>query len=351
VKRTAGITAAAVVALLGSAFVALLAVIGLFAILFASRFSPPAEGLPQQGPIPAVAAGIMGSLFNFGFAGWGLATGIGLLRLKPWSRISTLIYAGFLAFSTAIAALIFLFLPLPEAANAGQNFNFVFRAIIEISCLIPLSIAVWWLVFFTRKGVAAQFSARPELTTSPEAQAVVSPPPFVPGPRKLQRPIILTIVAWFYLASAVSSAPWYFFGPFRKIHFPFFGMMLEGKAVMIYFVLSFFLLVAAGTGLLKNQIWAYWLAFGFQLFGFLNVVATIFLPGRAARLEEYTASFQLNFPPEFHGPPANFFGMTATLGLAGGMIVSAVVLWFLWTCRKPYFEFVAIQSRSEPRAE
>lgn len=206
-KRTAGITAAAVIALLGSACVAFLGIIEFFGILFASRFGSAAETLPNQGAIPMVVGAAVGSLFNLGFAGWGLATGIGLLRLKPWSRISALVYAGLLAFSTAIAALIFLFLPLPAAANTGQNFKFIFRAIMEAFCVVPFSVAVWWLVFFSRKSVAAQFSARPDSTTSPVAQAVISPPTFVPEPPRLQRPIILTIVAWFYLASVIMSAP------------------------------------------------------------------------------------------------------------------------------------------------
>lgn len=120
---------------------------------------------------------------------------------------------------------------------------------------------------------------------------------------------------------------------------------------MIYLALSIFLLLAAGIGLLKNRIWGYWLAIGVQLFGFLNVGASIILPGRAARLEKYMSSFQLNFPLELPGPPTNYVGMIMALGLTGGMIVSAVILWFLWTCRRRFFEFVAIQAQSKPKAE
>jgi len=351
VKRSAGITAAAIVALLGSAFVAFLAVIGLFGILLTLRLGSSAGTLPQQGPFPAAAAAGMGSLFNFGLAGWGLATGIGLLRLKPWSRISMLVFAGFLAFSTAIASLIFLLIPLPEAANTGQNFNFVFRAIMELFCVVPLCVAVWWLVFFTRKSVAGQFSVIPDSTTYPAIQAVASPRTFVPGPPRLQRPIILTIVAWFYLASVISSVPWYFVGQIRKMPFPFFGMMLEGRGVIIYLLLSAGFLLAAGIGLLRDKIWGYWLAFGTQLFGFVNIGVSIFLPGRTERLDRYMASVQLFFTPGMPALSVNYFGILLVLGLAGGMIVSAVILWFMWTCRRSFFDYVAVQCRSEPNAK
>jgi hypothetical protein len=350
-RRSAGITAAAVVALVGSAGVAFLAVIGLFGMLFASRLGSSVRSMPQAGPIPVVAAAILGSLFNLGFAGWGLATGIGLLRLKPWSRISALIFAGLLAFSTAIAALIFLFIPLPEAADTSQNFGFIFRASIESFCLVPLFIAVWWLVFFTRKSVASHFSVPPDMTMSPVAQAVISPPTFVPGKPRMQRPVILTFFAWFYLLSVIASVPWYFVGQFRRMPFPFFGTLLEGKSVAIYLVLSSGLLLAAGIGLLQNRIWGYWIAIGTQLFGFLNIGATLLLPGRADRLERYLKSIPLIFPPEMHAPPMSYFGIVLALSWAGGMILSAVLLWFMWTCRRNFFEFVAVQSRPEPHAE
>lgn len=345
-KRSAGVTAAAVLAVLGSACVAFSAVIGFFGMLFASRFGSAATTLPDQGPMPMVAVAVMSSLFNLGFAGWGLATGIGLFRLKPWSRISTLVFAGFMGVGAAFAALLFLFIPLPATPNAGPGSDFIIRVMVGSFCAIPLSIAVWWLVFFTRKSVVAQFSAPAYTTTSPVAQAVIPPPTFVPGPPRLQRPILLTVVAWFYLASVITSVPWYFVGLFRKIPFPFFGTMLEGRGVTIYLALSSGLLLAAGIGLLQNRIWGYWLAIGTQLFGFLNIGANILLPGRTDRLERYLSSFPFRFPPEMPAPSVNYFGMLMILGLAGGMIFSAVLLWFMWACRRSFFEFVAIQGRS-----
>jgi len=127
--------------------------------------------------------------------------------------------------------------------------------------------------------------------------------------------------------------------------------MLEGRGVIIYLLLSAGFLLAAGIGLLRDKIWGYWLAFGTQLFGFVNIGVSIFLPGRTERLDRYMASIQLVFPPGMPALPMNYFGMLTVLALAGGMVVSAVLLWFLWACRKSFFEFVAAQSRREPNPE
>jgi hypothetical protein len=158
-------------------------------------------------------------------------------------------------------------------------------------------------------------------------------------------------VAWFYLASVITSVPWYFVGLFRKIPFPFFGTILEGRGVTIYLALSSGLLLAAGIGLLQNRIWGYWLAIGTQLFGFLNIGANILLPGRTDRLERYLSSFPFRFPPGMPAPSVNYFGMLMILGLAGGMIFSAVLLWFMWACRRSFFEFVALQAGPDPSAD
>ena len=100
-KRSAGVTAAAVVALMGSVCVSILGVSSLFGLIIASRKGIPETALPQQGPNPLVASMGLGILFDIGLATWGLSTAVGLLRLKPWSRISVLIFSGFLAVTGA----------------------------------------------------------------------------------------------------------------------------------------------------------------------------------------------------------------------------------------------------------
>jgi hypothetical protein len=345
-KRSAGVTIAAVVALLGSAFLAYSAILGFFSILSVSRFSPAGQTRPEFNQTQMLAAAVMGSLVDLGLAGWGILTGIGLLRLKTWSRISVLVFAGALALVAAFGVLIIMFLPLPGRPNAGQGYHSFFRVIAAPIWFIPLSVSVWWLVFFSRKSVVAQFSAAPVAADYSPTQAFASAPVILPGPPSMQRPVLLTIIAWFYLGSAILNAPWYFMGQMRTLPFPFFGTVLEGRVMTIFFALSLILLLAGAIGLLKDQIWGYWLTLGLNAFNLMNAVAILLLPGRPERFEKITAAFQRNFPMELPNPQWNYLGMFLTGGWTIVMIVSALLLWFLWECRLRFFEFVAMKAQT-----
>jgi hypothetical protein len=52
------------------------------------------------------------ALVEFGSAGWGFLTSIGLLKLKPWARVSALIFCGIVAVSAFFFAPLLL-LPTP----------------------------------------------------------------------------------------------------------------------------------------------------------------------------------------------------------------------------------------------
>ncbi len=49
--------------------------------------------------------------WTFLFCGWGLATGIGLLRAWRWARVSTLIFSGLLIPSGILGIVVFLLMP------------------------------------------------------------------------------------------------------------------------------------------------------------------------------------------------------------------------------------------------
>ena len=125
--------------------------------------------------------------------------------------------------------------------------------------------------------------------------------------------------------------------------FPFFGTMLHGKAMLIYYPLSVLLLLAAGGALLKNKVWGYWLALAIHLFNFLNVSAMIVLPGRAARLQGLMESVPFKLPPGAE-LPSNFLVTMEVFGLGAGLILSLIVLSLLLISRKRFFELAAIQA-------
>src|SRR5215469_15518648 len=111
--------------------------------------------LQPRGAMVMTAGAVIGSFFNFGIAAWGITTAIGLFRLEPWSRISLLIFSSLLVAVSAFDSLGWLILlttPLPLYRKAVTFFLLV----------VPFSAGMWWLIFFTRRSVAAQFSGTPK---------------------------------------------------------------------------------------------------------------------------------------------------------------------------------------------
>lgn len=350
-KRSAGVTAAAVIALLGSACFGVLCIFELFGALLILRHGPSNRALPEGGPIPAATALIMGVITNLGFAGWGLATGIGLIRLKPWSRISTLVFASLLAVFTGFGAVIVSFVPFPQVPNASHAFSGAFRTMIELFFAVPFSVSAWWLILFTRKSVAAQFSEPAIPAVSGAAQTPEIPATFVAGPRRAQRPLIITILAWFFLVSGISTLPslfLFFLRPWRNMAFPFFGFALEGRILPVYSALLAVLLLAAGIALLKNKVWGFWLALAIHLFKLLNMGTSIFLPGRADRFQKMVASMSV-FPSGVQFPP-NFFVTMMMFGLGAGLVISIIVLCLLLFSGRRFLKFAAIQAQAIPSA-
>jgi hypothetical protein len=345
-KRSAGVTAAAVVALLGGGFVCLLSVLSLFGLLALSRKGIPETPLPHQGPISLVASMGLGVVFEIGLAVWGLSTALGLLRLKGWSRISMLIFAGFLGVTAGFSGLIFMILPLPENRGTPENFNSIFRISTALFCAAMVLIAVWWLVLFTRKSVVAQFSGVPASVTVPTELASGSIGTAAVMTPKIRRPLTVTIIAWIYVASVPMMIPSLLISRAQSMPVPFFWTVLEGKRLLIYYALFGAFMLASGIGLLKNKAWAFWLAVGIQSFGLLNIAAVVALPGREARWERLMESVSHSFPPETLDQSMSFLKSVMAISAAGGFLFALAVLWLLWSRRKRFLEFAAMNAVS-----
>lgn len=345
-KRSWGVTAAAVVALLGSACIAILGAVVLFGALMYFGGRNPESVLSRQAPAPTIAPMIFGVVFEIGLAAWGLSTAVALLRPKAWSRISMLIFAGFLGVTAAFSGLIFMILPLPETRGTPENFAFVLRTSTALFWGATLLIAVWWLVLFTRKSVVAQFSGVPTTVTIPGepasgtigASGVMTP--------KIRRPLTITILAWLYVASVPMMIPSWLISGTRSIPAPFFWTVLEGKRLLIYYVLFGAVTLASGIGLLKSKAWAFWLALGIQSFGLLNIAAVVALPGREARWERFMQSVSHSFPPETLDQSLSFLKSVMAISAAGGFLFALAVLWLLWSRRKRFLEFAAMNAVS-----
>ena len=96
-------------------------------------------------------------VLTFPLAGWGIVTGIGLLRVWRWARISTLVFSGLLAafgIAEAVASLL-----MPGDVDTPRWEVIMFKTFLILLDLIPIAAGIAWLVFFTRKDVKAYFQA------------------------------------------------------------------------------------------------------------------------------------------------------------------------------------------------
>src|SRR5882672_9275978 len=102
--RPAGVTASAVVSIIGSAFV-LLAAVGM---AFAGLQGQVRDKVPNFGAAVSVAAAVF-----VAFAALGAWTAIGLFKMRPWARISILVFAGFMSAGCLLSGVVMAFIPMP----------------------------------------------------------------------------------------------------------------------------------------------------------------------------------------------------------------------------------------------
>jgi len=157
-ERFAGITISAVVVFLGCALAVLfVGFMGLGIALMSVQAG-------QAPPVPLFMPFAMGMIvLTLALAGWGIASGVGLLKLREWARVSMLIFSGLLIFFTLPAGLVFAWIRFPVPSDA-QDPEFTARIMslthIFIS-LVYFSLAAlggFWLYYFLKKSVREQFS-------------------------------------------------------------------------------------------------------------------------------------------------------------------------------------------------
>ncbi len=90
------------------------------------------------------------------FTGWGVATGIGLLRAWRWVRISALIFSGLLV---AFGILVIAGLLRLHGGGISDWGSIIARAVLGLLSLIPIGVGTRFLIFFTRTEVKTYFQA------------------------------------------------------------------------------------------------------------------------------------------------------------------------------------------------
>jgi len=327
-NRSSGVTAAAITALVGSILWILLIFLSAFGMILGFKTIQSQQGLEM----PAMGIMGLGIAIQFAFGVWGVLTAIGVLWLKEWARICMLVFSGLLIGFSVLTLPVVIVMPLPATPAPTPNFNFYFKFSFAAVCSIPIAIGVWWLVLFTRRGVALQFALPAQLGIANGATlggpAGVQSRQLQPsGPR---RPVSITVIAWFMAISG------FFLLPSILMRSPaaFLTLVLHGAIASVYSLALAGAYSATGLGLLRNKHWSISLAIGLHIYTLLNSLVFFTLPGAKVRWAELFAAMPFHLPPEMVDLEVRF--MPFSMGI--GILIALVILYFLLAGRKAFLE-------------
>jgi hypothetical protein len=155
--RTAGIISSAVVVFIGSAVAMLLgALVASIAISKYPNWTSPAGGVGGVFGYYVMAA----SIIVIGLGGWGIASGVGILNARPWARTSMLVFGAILLVVVIPAALEMVVDPHVGIVSPYLESPYRVNMRAEMMAFYGLlaMLGGFWLYFFNKKSVKAQFS-------------------------------------------------------------------------------------------------------------------------------------------------------------------------------------------------
>jgi hypothetical protein len=290
-SRPVGVTASAIVAILGSIFALLVA-----AVLVASPHIAP----PQSQPPNSAQVVIAGAVMFAALAGIGIWTSVGIFRLRPWARTAILVFAGFLAAGCIFSWLMTMAVPIPPEFSAGTAHTF--HRTIAVMFGIPLAIGIWWLIQFNTQSTKAAFA-------SPIA-----------GPAS-QRPLSITIMGWVCIVGVASCL----FCILARLPVFLFGAIFNGWSAALIYVILGALQLYIGKGLLDLQERARILAIAWFGLSFVHGSVVVLVPSMRQRMLELQRTLVPNQKTEI----AFDQGMLMSVLLAFAAIVAATAIWFL----------------------
>ena len=310
-KRSTGVTLSAVLVFFGSAMALL---VGLFAVA-AFRLAPP-----RSTPTPFLrGALIFDGVLDVAFVAWGIASGVGLIRLQQWARISMLVFSGIMIVFCLIPMMIIPFVPLPPQSDTlPSNFGLIFRIGAVVFYGFFVALGAFWLYFFNKRSVKVQFTNTPALQAS-DAKL------------KSEKPVAIMILAWLFIIGGCFTPA----ALFMRLPAFFFSFAVPGRWGGLVFVAFAALSLATGIGLLRLRLWGWVVAVGFQSIGLLNALSMILIPGAFARFESLLQSQRayMGLPDAPNMIPPAF---TMWIGLGFGALFAGVILAVLFWYKRAF---------------
>lgn len=284
-KRSAGVTAAAIVLLIASGVGSLFAAIGV------------GIGLTSSSLFAAGWKSYSSAMVLVVWSLWWVITGIGILRLRCWARVSVLTLSAVVLFFQARNIAIALLMPLTHSPHLTTFYVSLFT-----NAVIPSICSIWWIVYFSRFSVGQQFSPATE------------------------RPVSISVIGAFLVASASLAGILSFteYMTYRNVAFKIFGWIAIGAYAWICFGLWVVLSLVVGSGLLLGKRWANRAAMVCILIYVLFGLSTI-RSGQVAH-EFLMSNGSWNYAR--HG-----IGRLALFDTAWDLSFGAVALYFLWSRR------------------
>jgi hypothetical protein len=346
VQRSASVMASGIIAILGSLVTAMGILIGVIGLFLSSRYPSPMDAMPE---LRIVTMAVMA--FFFAVTIWGAFSGVGLIRLRNWARVSVLVWSGITAPFCVLTIVFVAILPMPPSPN--QAFM---RMLVPLFAVlfygIPLAVAVWWLILFTRPKIVAQFkpamaagglgdpfgaiplTVAADGSSAYPAYAVPAP---LPGPTI---PLPVIVLSCFFLLSALSV----FFIFFMHVPAMVFGRAFTGLTGSVVYVTWCLLYAIAGIGMLRRVSWAYSLAIAVQILGIVSGVVTVLSPNFDDIMRRAMSSMNM--------PSASIYTMQSMSHLRGfsvvGLLFPLAILGVLVYYRPRFLAACALKSGNSP---
>ena len=317
-KRSAGITMSAVVVFAGSALTLLFGALMGFSIAVAVPNGSLPHGFGYFGFVVVAAMAV--------FAVWGIVSGVGLLKLREWSRVSMLVFASILLAVSIPGLLLFLtvgFSAMTNSPNPQLTRHVLWVAGIVISGFYVLlsCTGVLWLYYFSRQRVKTQFAARQAPTLAGMASASL------PGNYSPARPLSISIIAGLMVLGVLS------FPMLLVLHLPimFLGYFFIGPKALAIILGYTVAQIAIAYGLWELRPWGRSLAIYYFNFAIFNSVISVILPGALGRYETAMAGVQ-----SVMGAPATPMQIPIWLTLIFALPIIGIQLAFVIASKKAF---------------